>query len=117
MDEDLFRDRLSKALKAEVPPDANRGSWIGRRADELNITEDRLGAYLHNENVCPGWILLKLFSHFGAAFEAKVRGTTEAPPLDSAKATAHLKAALEALGVRDDATVIAADFAQRTGLK
>ncbi len=77
MDEDLFRDRLSKALKAEVPPDANRGSWIGRRADELNITEDRLSAYLHNENVCPGWILLKLFDKFGAIFEDKVRGTTK----------------------------------------
>ncbi len=74
MDEDLFRDRLSQALKAEVPRDANRGCWIGRRADELNITEDRLGAYLHNENVCPGWILLKLFDKFGPIFEARVRG-------------------------------------------
>ncbi len=79
MDEDLFKDRLSKALKAEVPPDANRGTWIGRRADELNITEDRLGCYVHAENVCPGWILLKLFDKFGATFEAKVRGTLEAP--------------------------------------
>ena len=74
MDEDLFKDRLSKALKAEVPPDANRGTWIGRRADELDITEDRLGCYVHAENVCPGWILLKLFDKFGPIFEARVRG-------------------------------------------
>ncbi len=62
-----------------MPPEANRGSWIGRRADELGITEDRFGAYLHAENACPGWILLMLFDKFGPEFEAKVRGTTLLP--------------------------------------
>ena len=98
MDEDLFKDRLSKALKAEVPPDANRGTWIGRRADELNITEDRLGCYVHAENVCPGWILLKLFDKFGPVFETKVRGAIWAthvsdPLAQIESALAELKAA------------------------
>ncbi len=111
MDEDVFRDRLSNALKAEVPPDANRGSWIGRRADELNITEDRFGAYLHAENACPGWILVKLFDKFGPAFEAKVRGTKPTTPPDLAKARDYAEKLLSELGVKDDVGVIASNFA------
>lgn len=113
MDEDLFIDRLSKALKAEVPPDANRGSWIGRRADELNIKEDRFGAYVHAENVCPGWILLKLFDKFGPVFEARVRGTTQAPPPDINKARDYAEKLLRELGVRDNEGVITAEFTQK----
>ncbi len=100
-----FIDRLSKALKAEVPRDANRGSWIGRRADELNIGEERLAAYLHGENQCPGSVLLSLFDKFGPEFEAKVRGS--APVLS---ATEHEQAIAE---IHD----IAARFADRTEVK
>ncbi len=113
MDEDVFRDRLSNALKAEVPPDANRGSWIGRRADELNINEDRFGAYLHGENKCPGWNLVKLFDKYGPVFEAKVRGTKPTAPPDINKAREYAEKLLRELGVQDDEGVIADDFSQR----
>ena len=59
--------------------------------------------------------LLNLFDNV-PGFEAEVRGEKPAPPSNT-EIVEHLKAALEALGVRDDATVIAADFARRTGMK
>ena len=117
MEKDTFIDRLADELMAMKPPEATYKGWFRKVAIGTDIPVDSIKAYTEGAHACPGNRLLALFTYFGAAFEAKVRGTTETPPLDSAKAIASLKAALEALGVRDDATVIAADFAQRTGMK
>ncbi|KKL74369.1 hypothetical protein LCGC14_2065540 [marine sediment metagenome] len=102
MDKATFTDRLSTALKAEVPSDVLRKTWIGRRADELNppIDERRLATYLHGENECPGSILLNLFEKFGSAFEAKVRGTTQSPGDRKAELRVLLEQALETLDTR-----------------
>ena len=117
MDANDFKERLSKALKAKVPRDANRSSWIGRRADELNIGEERLAAYLHGENQCPGSVLLSLFDKFGPEFEARVRGTATSPTDRQAEIRLLLEQALEALNVRDNVADIAASFAPRTNVK
>ena len=102
MDKTLFIDRLSDALKAEVPREANRKSWIGRTADELapSIGEERLAAYLHGENQCPGAVLLSLFEKFGPVFEAKVRGTAQSPGDRKAELRLLLEQALETLDTR-----------------
>ena len=119
MDKDTFIDRLSKALKAKVPPDVVRGTWIGRRADELipPINEERFATYLHGENECPGSVLLSLFDKFGPEFEARVRGTATSPTDRQAEIRLLLEQALEALNVRDNVTDIAFDYAKRTGPK
>ena len=98
MDKATFTDRLSTALKAEVPSDVLRKTWIGRRADELNppIDERRLATYLHGENECPGSILLSLFEKFGPVFEAKVRGTTATQPGASMQVAAEIAESLRA---------------------
>ena len=79
----------------------------------MNIKEERLAAYLHGENACPGWILLKLFGRFGPEFEARVRGTKQAPPPDVNKAREYAEKLLRELGVQDDEGVISADFSQK----
>ena len=117
MEKDTFIDRLADELMASKPPEATYKGWFRKVAIGTDIPIDSIKAYTEGAHACPGNRLLALFSYFGPEFEARVRGTTQAPPLDITKVTAHLKAALEAVGVRDDATVIAADFAQRTGMK
>ena len=117
MDKEAFIDRLADELEAEKPPEMTYKGWFRKVAIGTDIPVSCVKTYQEGTHECPGSRLLALFNHFGPAFEARVRGATEAPSPDISKLTDLLKAALEEVGVRDDAAVIAADFAQRTGMK
>lgn len=117
MDDQTFRDRLGDELLSEKPPEATYKGWFRKVAIGTDIPQDSLRGYAEGTQKCPGDRLLALFDYFGPAFEARVRGNSEAPPPDLAKLAAHLEATLKTLGQRDEANVIAADFAQRTGHK
>ncbi len=117
MDKATFIDRVADAILAEKPVEATYKGWFRKVAINTDIPQDSLQAYAEGTHACPGDRLLALFDYFGPAFEARVRGTTQAPPPDLAKLAAHLEATLKTLGQRDEANVIAASSAQRTGHK
>ena len=116
MDDNELKARVARALERRSLEARRLKTFYFDMAEAADSSVSSIKNWMRQDCVPEAAALLNLFDNV-PGFEAEVRGTTEAPPLDSAKATAHLKAALEALGVRDDATVIAADFAQRTGLK
>lgn len=117
MDDPTFRDRLADELLSEKPTEATYKGWFRKVSIGTDIPQDSIRGYAEGVQKCPGDRLLALFDYFGPAFEARVRGTTELPPPDLAKLAVHLEATLRAIGERDEAKVIAANFAQRTGHK
>ncbi len=104
MEPDNFKHRLARAIAAQIPEDANRGAWYFRQAVRLDISEKRLRTYAAEEHECPGSVLLRMFSHFGADFEAAVRGEAPASADERLAATKAMDALSEALdGLRAQA--------------
>ena len=117
MDKETLIDRLADEMEAAKPPEMTYKGWFRKVAVGADIPVNSVKTYHEGTHECPGSRLLSLFRHFGPEFEARVRGNVQIAPPNAAKAAEHLKKALEELGVRDDAGVIAADFAQRMGVK
>ena len=80
MDRDIYVERVAQAIRDGIPEHSAPKSWFGCEAIDLNISEKQLRRYAKGETECPGSVLLAMFDHWGAAFEARVRGTE--PPQD-----------------------------------
>ncbi len=97
MDEQTFKDRLADELLAEKPVEATYKGWFRKVAIGTDIPQDSIRGYAEGTVKCPGDRLLKLFDHFGPAFEARVRGK----PSDNGDPIKQLEAIVERLKSRN----------------
>ncbi len=122
MDSETAKERIADAIDSLIPEGMIREKWLRGEALAMNMPYATLRRYHGSgnprisDNECAAGAYLSMCAQW-PAFHEKVTGTTETPPPDLAKLAAHLEATLKALGQRDEAKVIAADFAQRTGHK
>ena len=122
MDSETAKERIADAIDALIPDCANRSSWLRGEALAMNMPYATLRKYHGSSNPrtsdheCKAGAYLSMCKQW-SGFHERVIDATDTPPPDIAKATAHIKAALEEMGVRDNVTDIAFDYARRTDMK
>lgn len=71
IDDAVLMQRVSAALKIRANGE-NRKAWIGRRADDLNVTERAFENWLYGEKCPTGGSLIALFAMFGPEFTNEI---------------------------------------------
>ena len=122
MDSETAKERMDYSIDSLIPDGMIREKWLRGEALAMDMPYTTLRRYHGSgnprisDNECAAGAYLSMCKRW-SSFHERVMGAAHTPIPDMAKATAHLKAALEEMGVRDNVADIAFGYAKRTGMK